>query len=223
MKKILFLAIGLLVAGSVSAQRYYHSPRGGGYRSNDNNSYDDFYQPKVGFEIGVNVANSVSSYNSNYSTGSLAGLNVGLTFDLPLIYPLSFAPEVLYSQKGYTANTQDGNFTQRTEFIDVPLLAKFRVGPTFNFYIGPQLSYLLTTTNTYDNGFTVSSEKYYEGDNGGHKTFLDGVVGVSFDINRSVDLHARYTLDLDQTDNYGNTYVPNYRNQVWQIGLGFKF
>ncbi|MDB4926900.1 porin family protein [Mucilaginibacter sp.] len=216
MKKILFLAIGLLVAGSVSAQRYYHSPR------NNRSDNGDFYQPTVGFEVGVNISNSISSYNSNYSTGTLAGLNAGVTFNLPLIYPLSFAPEVLYSQKGYTAATQDGSFTQRTDFIDIPLLAKFKVGPAFNFYIGPQLSYLLSTTNTYNDGFTISSEQYYE-NNDGHKSFLDGVIGVSFDINRSVDVHGRYTIDLQQTDNYGNTYVPDYRNQVWQFGLGFKF
>jgi len=218
MKKISFLAICLLIAGSVSAQRhYYHSPRGGGFRNNNNN----FYSPKIGVEIGANVSNMVSSSYENYSTGSLAGLNTGLTFDLPIIYPLSFAPEVLYSQKGYEATTADGTFTQRTHFIDIPLLAKFRVGPVFNFYVGPQLSYLLSTTNTYDNGFVISSEQYYENNNG-HKSFLDGVIGVSFDLNRSVDLHARYTIDLEKTDDYGNTYVPNYRNQVWQFGIGFR-
>ncbi len=218
MKKILFLAIGLLVAGSVSAQRrFYHSPR-----NTMSNDYSNFYQPTIGFEIGANISNSVSNSSSNYTTGSLAGLNAGITFNLPIIYPLSFAPEVLYSEKGYTAATQDGNYTQRTNFIDVPLLAKFKLGPVANFYIGPQLSYLISTTNTYDNGFTVTSEQYYANNNG-HKSFLDGVVGVSFDFNRSVDLHARYTIDLQQTDNYGSTYVPNYSNQVWQIGLGFKF
>lgn len=219
MKKILFLAICLLVAGSVSAQRrYYHSQRGSNKHNNDNG---DFYSPKIGLEIGANVSNQVSSSNSNYSTGSLGGLNAGITFDLPIIFPLSFEPEVLYSQKGYEATTNDGIFTQRTHFIDVPLLAKFKVGPGFNFYIGPQLSYLLSTTNTYDNGFLVSSEHYYENNNG-HKSFLDGVLGVSFDINRSVDLHARYTLDLQQTDSQGSIYVPNYRNQVWQFGIGFR-
>jgi hypothetical protein len=218
MKKILFLAICLLLVGSVNAQRrYYHSQRGDN-RSNDNG---DFYSPKIGLEIGANVSNQISSSNSNYSTGSLVGLNAGLTFDLPIIYPLSFAPEVLYSQKGYEATTIDGIYTERTNFIDVPLLAKFKVGPGFNFYIGPQLSYLLSTTNTYDDGFLISREQYYESNNG-HKSFLDGVLGVSFDINRSVDLHARYTLDLQQTDSQGSTYVPNYRNQVWQFGIGFR-
>ncbi|WP_214069933.1 porin family protein [Mucilaginibacter sp. dw_454] len=220
MKKILFFAICLLVAGSVNAQRrYYHSPRGGSYANNSND--DDFYQPKIGLEIGGNIANQISSNYDNYSSGTVGGINAGLTFDLPIVYPFSFAPEVLYSQKGYQARTADGNFTQRTNFIDIPLLAKFKVGPAFNFLIGPQLSYLLSTTNTYDNGFDVTQEENYE-NRSGHKSYLDGVLGVSFDLNRWVDLHARYTVDLDKTDSYGNTYVPDYRNQVWQIGIGFR-
>lgn len=217
MKKILSFAICLtMIAGSVNAQRRYHQQRNS---QRDNNG--DYYSPKIGLTIGGNVSNQIATGNSNYSTGSLVGFNAGLTFDLPIVYPLSFAPEVLFSQKGYEATTVDGIYTVRTNFIEVPLLAKFKVGPAFNFYIGPQLSYLLNTTNTYDNGFVVSQETYYENNNG-HKSFLDGVLGVSFDLNRSVDLRARYTIDLQQTDSRGSTYVPNYRNQVWQFGIGFK-
>ena len=220
MKKFfLILAISLCVAGSVSAQRFIRQRY---QQTNRSNVGDDFYQPKLGFDIGANFSNSITSYNSNYKTGSIIGLNAGLTLDLPIIYPLSFAPEVLFSQKGYEANTADGDFTQRTNYIEIPLLAKFHLSPMFNIFVGPQLSYLLSTTNTYSNGFTTSSEHFYENNNG-HKSFLDGVIGVSFDLNRSVDLHGRYTIDLQQTDSNGNTYVPDYRNQVWQIGLGFKF
>jgi hypothetical protein len=223
MKKILFLAISLLVAGSVSAQHYYQ-PR---HRHiNNNNNYDsnnsDFYQPSIGFTAGLNIANTIGSYNSGYSTSTRAGLNAGIIFNLPIFYPLSFAPEVLYSQKGYSASTQDGNFNQRTDYIDIPLLAKFRAGPMFNIFVGPQLSYLISTTNTYENGFKSVSEQYYNNNNG-NKSYVGGVIGVSFDINRYVDLRARYTIDLDQTDYRGDTYIPNYRNQVWQFGVGFKF
>jgi hypothetical protein len=56
----------------------------------------------------------------------------------------------------------------------------------------------------------------------GANTFLDGVVGVSFDLNPSVELRARYTLDFNQT-RYGESYTPEYRNQVFQIGLGINF
>lgn len=214
MKKILFLVIGLLTAGSVSAQKYFNSAPG---------NYDDFYQPKIGFEAGVNISNIVSNKASNFSTGTLTGFNAGITFELPLAAAvrLSLAPEVLYSQKGYTAVTVNGNFTQRTQFVDVPLLAKFKITPIFNFYLGPQASILMSTKNTYDNGFVVTSQKYY--DNNSNNLYLGGVVGVSFDLTQSVDLHARYTIDLQQNNSNGNIYVPNYSNQVWQMGLGFKF
>jgi opacity protein-like surface antigen len=225
MKKLFFLAVVMVIAMSADAQRrVYRQPvkRAPAPRYAQQNNYNS-WQPSVGFKIGANISNSISTRDYGYTTGSVLGLNLGLFADLPIIRPVSFAPEVLYSQKGYRVGTTYGNFTQRTHFIDVPLLAKFKVGPTFNILVGPQLSWLMSTTNTYDDGFAVTERTTYDGDNNGHKTYLDGVVGVSFDLNRKVDLHGRYAFNLQKTDRYGNTYTPDYRNQVWQVGLGFKF
>lgn len=220
MKKILFLvAICLLVAGSVSAQVYY-GPRRVVRRPPPRRQSDEFYRVRVGITGGMNIANTINAYNANYSTGAIVGFNAGLTMEIPIIYPLSFAPEVLYSQKGYAAVTTDGNFTQRSNYIDVPLLAKFHLSPTFNFLVGPQVSFPVSTTNTYDNGFVVTNEHFYN--TYGNGTILDGVIGVSFDINRNVELRARYTIDLEQ-NTQNASYGGDYRNQVWQIGLGFKF
>jgi opacity protein-like surface antigen len=225
MKKLFFLAVVMVIAMSADAQRRVYrqpvrrapAPRYAQPRSNN------YFRPGFGFKIGANFSNSVSTRDYGYTTGSLVGLNLGLFADLPIVQPISFAPEVLYSQKGYVVGTTYGNFTQRTHFIDVPLLAKFKVSPTFNILVGPQLSWLMSTTNTYDDGFVVTQRSTYDSDNNGHKTYLDGVVGVSFDINRNVDIHGRYNINLQKTDRYGNTYTPDYRNQVWQVGLGFKF
>ena len=221
MKKIFFLiASGLLFVGSVSAQ--YYTPRRGYTSSvNTGSSNSDFYTPRIGLELGADLSNTTSQYNANFSTNTLWGFQGGLTLSLPLIYPLSIEAEGLYSQKGYTAQTQSGNFTQRTSFIDVPLLLKFNVGPVLRLYAGPQYSFLLNTTNTYDNGFVVTDQKYY--DNTNTKPILDGVLGVGFDLNRYVELRARYTLDLKSTSSVNSAYQPDYRNQVWQFGLNFKF
>lgn len=219
MKKILFFAICLLVAGSVSAQGYHRGPRHA-KRAPERRQVGDFYKVRAGITGGVNIANTVNAYNDNYSTSTIAGFNAGVTLDIPLIYPLSFEPEVLFSQKGYSAQTIDGNFTQRSNYIDVPLLAKLKLGPNFNFLIGPQLSFPISTTQTYDNGFSIVARQYYDARN--YNTILDGVVGVSFDLSPNVELRARYTIDLQQNDQ-NSDYGPDYRNQVWQIGLGFKF
>ena len=220
MKKILFLAICLLVAGSVSAQNYYYGPRRVVRRPPPRRQGDDFYRVKVGIAGGLNLANTIDAYNSNFSTGTIAAFHAGLTLDIPIVYPLSFAPEVLYSQKGYSAQTSDGNFTQRSNFIDVPLLAKFRLSPFVNFVLGPQLSFPISTSNTYDDGFSVTNREHYNTTQ--DKTVVDGVIGVGFDLSPNVELRARYTIDFQQTDD-NSYYVPGYRNQVWQIGLGIKF
>ncbi|HEY2581399.1 MAG TPA: outer membrane beta-barrel protein [Mucilaginibacter sp.] len=220
MKKILFLAICLLAAGAVSAQGYYYGSHPRKRHSAPPRLVDDFYRVRVGVTGGVNISNTISAYNSGFSTGAIIGFNAGLTMELPIVYPLSFAPEALYSEKGYAAVTPDGNFTQHANYIDVPLLLKFHLSPTFNFLFGPQISFPVSTTNTYDNGFEVTSEQYYN--NYSQKNIVDGVVGVSFDVTPNVELRARYTIDLQQ--NYqNNLYGGDYRNQVWQIGLGFKF
>jgi hypothetical protein len=214
MKKLLFLlTVGLFVAGSVSAQTYYYGPRRVHRRPPQ--QQDGFYKVKVGLTGSLNLANTVDAYNSYNSTSTIAAWSAGLYFDVPIVYPLSFEPEVMYSQKGFAATLTDGTqFTSRANFIDVPLLAKFHVVPGFNFLIGPQLSFPLSTTNTYSDGTT---DHYVYGTNG---TLVDGVIGVSFDINRSVELRARYTLDLSSNYDSDNQ---DYRNQVWQIGLGFTF
>jgi opacity protein-like surface antigen len=225
MKKVLLLlAMGLMFAGSVSAQEYYYGPRRvvRHRRPREENTHNDFNRVRIGVTGGLNLANTVSGYDNNVSTGTIAGFNAGLFLDVPLIFPLSFEPEVLYSQKGYSASTPDGHFTSREDFIDVPLLAKFHLAPGFNFLIGPQLSFLTNTTNTYSSGFTIT-EQNHQNNNNGNNTFLDGVIGVSFDLNQNVDLRARYTIDFNQGDGYGDSYVPEYRNQVFQIGLGIKF
>ena len=219
MKKLLFFAICLLVAGSVSAQGYY-GPRRVVKRPPPRGRGDDFYRVKVGIAGGLNVADAVDAYNSNYSTGSIAAFHAGLTFDIPLIYPLSFEPEVLYSQKGYSAQIPDGTFTQRSNFIDVPLLAKFRLGQYVNFVVGPQISFPISTTNTYGDGITETDREHYSTTS--DRTIMDGVIGVGFDINPNVELRFRYTYDFQQTDDNAY-YAPGYRNEVWQIGLGFKF
>jgi hypothetical protein len=221
MKKIHLLALFLLFAGSVSAQ--YYDPNRPVTRPRRPVHRQQQYQQQpvqIGLAVGLNTSNIVDANNSYRGTGTVTGFNAGITFDVPIVYNFSFAPEVLYSQKGYFAETYDGNLTQHFNFIDVPLLAKFKIAPGFNFLIGPQLSFLVSSNTSFDNGFVVTNQNNYNY-NGGN-VYIDGVVGLSVDIGRYVDLHTRYAIDLNQTTS-NSTVIPDYRNQTWQFGIGFKF
>jgi hypothetical protein len=220
MKKFLFLAISLFMAGSVCAQTYYYGPRRV-HRRRPPQQQNDFYRPTVGIEGGVNIANTVSSYNSDYSTSSIVGFHAGVVATIPIVYPLSLEPEVLFSQQGYQATTTDGTLTQRNNYIAIPLLARFTLVRGFNFLVGPQINIPVTSTTTFDNGFATSQESYYT-DNS-NKSNVAGVIGASIDLNPNVFIQARYLIDLGSNTQDPNSPIPNYRNQVWQFGLGIRF
>jgi opacity protein-like surface antigen len=229
MKKIILLSILLLsIAASVSAQRYYPPARRrypqrrqAQQRPVDN----DFNRVKFGIVGGINLANVIDPNDPSFTTNLRVGLNAGVSLDVPITNPLGFEIEALYSQKGYTAYTGfGGQFTQRSEFIDLPLLLRLRLARGFNFVVGPQVSFLLSTQNFYNNGFTTTVQNQYNQDSQGYtKTLLDGVLGISIDLNRNVELRGRYTIDLQNNSAYNPSYNPQYANQAWQIGIGYKF
>ena len=215
MKNIVLLAAALLLGTVVKAQRIY-GPL-------SDYSATNFYESKFGFEASVNVSNAVgASSSSNFNAGSLTGFTAGVTYELPVIYPFSLQSEVLYSQKGFAAQTSNGNFTQRTQYIDVPVLAKFKVAGLVNLYAGPQVSFLTASSNSFSAGFNEANKQYYNSSNI-NSTNFDAVLGVGFDVSHNFDIHAKYTIDLNQTSANGNQFVPGYNNQVLQLGLGFKF
>jgi len=222
MKKFIFFAICLFAAGAASAQNYngpYRRPPRRYVRHEQRRPYNE-NQIKVGFTAGLNVANSLDAYDSRFSSNSIAAFNVGLTLDAPVTNYFSFAPEVLFSQKGYSADLENAHFTERTNYIDVPLLAKFKIVPGFNFLIGPQLTFLTSQRDTYRD-FGTNVETRYDGHEG-DQSYVAGVVGLSFDINRNVEIRGRYNIDLSRNSS-NEADLPDFRNQVWQIGLGFKF
>jgi len=216
MKIILLIAICLLTAGSISAQGYIYGPRSDYYYSSDS-----FYRPRIGFEAGVGLSNTITNGPSaSFNTAALTGFNAGIIFDLPVTFPFSVEPEILYSQKGYSATTISGNFTQRTQFIEVPILAKYSL-KMVNFFAGPQFSYLAGLKNTYNQGFITANQGFY--DNSSNNLYFDVVVGASVNVTNYVELRARYALDLQKNNSNGNNYVPGYSIQAIQMSLGYKF
>jgi hypothetical protein len=203
MKKIFILAIGLFVATAASAQD----------------------RIKFGVKAGLNLSDIIKGDgNNNFDTKVKTGFNAGVTVEIPLIAGLAFTPEVLYSQKGYKLTSSLGEFRQTTSFIDVPILASFRLGSSFNIVAGPQVSFLLSTKNKFDNGFGTVEQTNVERDSDRFKkSLVGGLIGFRYDVNDKFDIHGRYALDFQKNNENGTSSTPEFRNQVFSVGVGIKF
>lgn len=180
---------------------------------------------KFGAKAGLNFSNIIKNDgNNNFNTDYLVGFHAGLTAEIPLVERLAFTPEILYATKGYKSNSTFGEFTQTTHFIDVPILASVKVADKFNVVIGPQVSFLLQTNNKFETGFGTAEQKIVEDDSDQFKkSLVGGVIGFRYDITDQVGLNGRYALDFQKNNENGSSQTPEYKNQVFQIGLGIKF
>lgn len=206
MKKIFILAIGLFITGAANAQ------------STD--------QPiKLGVKAGVNYSNIIKDDgNNNFKTDYLVGYHAGLTLDIKLLENLAFTPEALYSTKGYKLTSSVGEFTQTTHFIDVPILASVRLGGGLNLVAGPQVSFLLSTNNKFENGFGTAEQKIVEDDSDRFKkSLVGGLIGFRYDFSNKIGINGRYALDFQKNNENGSSQTPEFKNQVFQLGLGLKF
>ena len=244
MKKIIILALGLCAATAANAQ-----------------------DVRLGVKAGLNLPNIIRiDGNDNVtSTKVNPGFNAGVTLDIPLTTGIAFTPEVLFASKGYKGETLAGEFTQTTYFIDVPILASFKIagsglnivaGPQVSFLtstknkletglgtiesqynedsdrfkksllggvVGPQVSFLTSTKNKFENGFGTVESEYNEDSDKFKKSLLGGVIGLRYDINDKFDIHGRYALDFQKNNEDGTSRTPEYKNQVFSVGVGVKF
>ncbi len=208
MKKLFIAAFALLMAGGATAQS-----KG----------------PSFGVKGGVSFSNIIKSGNSDFKTDYLTGFNAGGFVNIPIIDRLSFQPELMFSQKGYKSEREglilgNGTLTQTTNWIEIPILAKISPAAGFSVYLGPQVSFLTKTKTKYEGDFTAAQETKYEDDaDKFKKSIVGGVLGASFDITKNLALTGRYALDFQKNNEDGTNETPEFKNQVWQVGVALGF
>lgn len=193
------------------------------YKTSDNPNKDRVH---LGVRAGVNSSNLIKSGDVDISTGAKLGLNAAVFLEIPVIPGFSVQPEVQYSQKGYKASgsylATPYEYKQTTNFIEVPLLAKFKPSKNFGILIGPQFSFLTSTKTKYTVA-NSSHEQLVDQDNSNlRKNTLGGVVGLEAAAGPIV-FDLRYSLDFQKNNGDGSSTTPTYRNQVIALSAGLRF
>ena len=131
-------------------------------------------------------------------------------------------PELLYSSQGSDYDESDEGFdvsgTVKVDYLNIPVMAKYYVVEGFSIEAGPQIGFLLSATDEYDN----------EEDD--IKEFLKGTdfgvnLGVGYKLENGLNFGARYNLGLSDNldvDDF-ETDGAEYKNSVIQISVGYFF
>lgn len=177
------------------------------------NAQDRKNKSTAGIKGGYNL--SSVSFDGTSETDKLHGFHIGFYGESYIGNHLSIQPEILYSQQGYKIIDNSGTYTQKLDYLNVPLMLKLYPVKSFFLEAGPQIGFSISHKETFDAGFVLydTSEEFEP------KNFDWGVnVGAGFKSDAGVSLGARY--HLGQSDIYDNDKP---KNRIIQIYLAFEF
>jgi len=178
---------------------------------------------KFGPKAGVNFANLSGIDNADMMTA----FHVGAVAEIKFNEKFSVQPEVVYSAQGYTGDFMIGtnkvaDYTQKLDYVNIPIMAKYYIVEGFSVEAGPQVGFLVKAESKFENkeaGVTLT-----DGDN---KDFYKSTdfglnFGLAYDLPMGVFVGARYNLGLSDIRN--NTDSGDaFKNNVIQVSVGYKF
>jgi|SRR6187551_1448325 len=174
----------------------------------------------VGAKVGVNFASaSVSDEEEEEFSTNKTGFVAGGFIDVPVAQQFSFAPEVLFSQKGNRLEDGDNFISVNLTQVQVPVLfkANFSGGSVRPFVVaGPAF------------GFTASAKTKFDFDgDAGEEDVKDTVEPVEFSLVfgggvkfGQASLEVRYDLGLNDLSKDDDDEV---KTRTWSILFGFGF
>jgi len=190
-----------------------------------------FSQDKNDWKFGVKGGVNFSNINTNDSSNNKAitGLNFGVFAKLPITQSFAIQPEMYFTTKGseltYQSVFVDGTAQFDLNYIEVPVLAVFKITKNFNVQLGPYASYLVNANvkNVSDVNFNFENNI----DSGDFTKFDTGIAaGVEFEA-KSFSLGVRYNLGLvtvgEEKTYLGTNYVfPDGKNSVLNVYLSYS-
>lgn len=174
----------------------------------------------------VKVGMSFSNQTKLDDAKALPGFTLGVGMDYAFTDNWSFQPGLMISSKGYKYKEEGWKSTTRPIYLDIPLLATYKVNITddvkFVIDAGPYLAVGL-------------GGKYKDDDNDDWKVFdKDGEDWKRFDLGIQwgigVELSEHYLINLTGQNGFITPYdFPNEykgdkpRNMTFTIGVGYRF
>lgn len=135
---------------------------------------------------------------------------------------IAISPELVYSRQGAKAVAKegDGKFFMRQNYINLPVLAKlYLIDNSLSLDLGPQFGLLAgskaVTKVDGDTGDEDTKDFYNSFD-------VSFAMGLTYDFGNHFLVQARYNLGLTDSAK-DSTYDVKFKNNVFQLGVGYRF
>lgn len=198
---------------------------------------------KWGIKAGYNLSNFKGDYDQ---IDYVSGFHAGGTLKLGLNEKWALQAELLYSQEGgqYDFAINEAPFSAKISekvtlgYLNVPLMAQYKVAGGFTLEAGPQIGFLLSGKTEYDSEVTIGEETTTDSGEidikDRLKTINYGVnLGVGYEFKNNLFLQARYHLGLaniskentaanEEEDPIGLN-PDQLKNQGFQFSVGYRF
>lgn len=202
MKKIVLLAIAAIMGASAS-----------------------FAQVSFGVKGGFSATNY---WGEDVNHGMKPSYEAGVLMEYKFTDKFAISPEVLFASQGgkFSSETSvlgvtlKGDLTYNTNYINVPVMLKYYVAPSFSIDFGPQVGFNVYSKATGKASVAGVSDSETVDLKDGTNTVDFGLgLGATYSVTDNLFLQARYTMgftkvfDGDADIKNGNIFV----------GLGYKF
>lgn len=163
-----------------------------------------------GLKAGLNVS-TISGDDSK----AKAGFYGGAFANIPVASSFSVQPEVLYNGVGAKADGME-DLKVNLSYISVPVMFQYNALPNLYLEAGPQFSFLIDSKFKYQD-VSVDGKDYVKG-------FDFGIgIGAGYYFTPNIGLTARYVAGVTDIAKETNGIQAEGKNNVFQIGLAYKF
>jgi hypothetical protein len=194
-------------------------------------TYPD-YSPDIrniliaGIKTGFDYSDIYAMKGQNLVNSPMFGPVMGGYLSIPINTFLGFQPELLYSEKGYSAQGTTGegqgySFIDRLNYLDLPLLLQIKPTPYFYLLGGPEYSYLLSQNYTFVQDLTYPiTQEEFTNEHIRHNYF--GLI-IGADVNYArLALGFRVAWNLVANNGNSTSTLPRYRNFWEQLTIGYR-
>ena len=174
--------------------------------------------PRFGAKAGANFSDitgpDVDSFKGKTS------FHVGGVAEIPVSDDFAVQPELIYSEQGSDYEEESFEGTVSVNYLNIPVMAKFQVAEGLSVEAGPQIGFLLSAKDeyTYSGG---SEEMDIKNDLKGTDFGIN--LGLGYELDNGLNFNARYNLGLSNANDGDFDGGAEYKNGVFQIGIGFFF